>query len=244
MTRHSLLLLLLQDTTTITTIATTTTSLLLLHHSPFLLRILKSISPPEFLNDEDILMGFLPEKEKPTTNNKGSSTRFYGFGSDLSSPVESVMGSTETESDEEDYLTGLTRKLRNSTLSRRFLIIRFQFQVLTLFWLCLLLHPSSKLIHGVGATVVSVDRRGGGGGGHGGGGGGHGGGGGGRGGGGGGSRGGGRDPGFVVIPVYAGAGAHRQSRTHGGRNNGGGRNSAALPQLGFTLLALVVLLCF
>jgi hypothetical protein len=38
----------------------------------------------------------------------------YGFGSfmfssDLSSPIESVVGSTETESDEEDYLAGLTR---------------------------------------------------------------------------------------------------------------------------------------
>ncbi|KAJ9556381.1 hypothetical protein OSB04_010995 [Centaurea solstitialis] len=117
MTRHSLLLL--QDTTTS----------LLLHQSPFLFRILKSISPPEFLNDEDILMDFLPEKEKPTTtNNKGSSTGFYGVGSDLSYLVESVIGSTETESDEEDYLIGLTRKLRNNTLSRRFMEIRFQFQ--------------------------------------------------------------------------------------------------------------------
>jgi hypothetical protein len=31
------------------------------------------------------------------------------FSSDLSSPIESVVGSTETESDEEDYLAGLTR---------------------------------------------------------------------------------------------------------------------------------------
>ncbi|KAJ9552067.1 hypothetical protein OSB04_016112 [Centaurea solstitialis] len=115
----------LQDTTTTTT--TTTTSLLLHHHSPVLLRILKFISPPEFLNDEDILMDFLPEKEKPN-NSKGSSTGFYGFGSHLSSPVEFVMGSTEIESDEEDYLTGLTRKLCNSTFSRRFMEIIFQFQ--------------------------------------------------------------------------------------------------------------------
>ncbi|KAJ9563620.1 hypothetical protein OSB04_008780 [Centaurea solstitialis] len=98
------------------------------HHSPILLCILKFISPPEFLNDEDILTDFLPEKEKPTTNNnKGSSTGFYGFGSHLSSPVEFVMGSTEIESDEEDYLTGLTRKLCNNTLSRRFMEIIFQF---------------------------------------------------------------------------------------------------------------------
>jgi len=33
----------------------------------------------------------------------------FGFSSDLSSHVESVVGSTETESDEEDYLAGLTR---------------------------------------------------------------------------------------------------------------------------------------
>ncbi|KAJ9555899.1 hypothetical protein OSB04_010513 [Centaurea solstitialis] len=79
------------------------------HHSPFLLRILKPISSPEFLSNEDILMEFLLEKEKPTNNNnKGSSTEFYGFGLDLSSPVESVMGSIETESNEKDYLTELT----------------------------------------------------------------------------------------------------------------------------------------
>ncbi|KAJ9549148.1 hypothetical protein OSB04_021691, partial [Centaurea solstitialis] len=112
-----------------TTTTTTTTTSLLLHHSPILLCILKFISPPEFLNDEDILTDFLPEKEKPTTNNnKGFSTGFYGFGSHLSSPVEFVMGSTEIESDEEDYLTGLTRKLCNNTLSRRFMEIIFQFQ--------------------------------------------------------------------------------------------------------------------
>lgn len=47
----------------------------------------------------------------------------YGFGassghscSDLSSPVESVVGSTETESDEEDYIAGLTRQIAHSTL--------------------------------------------------------------------------------------------------------------------------------
>ncbi|KAI3706494.1 hypothetical protein L6452_24278 [Arctium lappa] len=122
-------------------------------------------------------------------------------------------------------------------------------RVLMLFWvLCLHLYPSSKLIHAAAATkeqlvvhqttMSSVDRRGGGGG-HGGGG--HGGGAGAR---GGGSRGSGRDPGVVVIPVYAGAGAHRQYRTHHGRNDGGRRYSAALPQLVFTVLALVLLLCF
>ncbi|KAI3772628.1 hypothetical protein L6452_03818 [Arctium lappa] len=82
--------------------------------------------PPEFLNDEDILMDFLPEKPiSGTRNNKVVSSGFYGFGSygpnsDLSSPVESVMGSTETESDEEDYLTGLTRKFATSTIQEDF----------------------------------------------------------------------------------------------------------------------------
>ncbi|CAK7333625.1 unnamed protein product [Dovyalis caffra] len=43
-----------------------------------------------------------------------------GFSSDISSPVESVVGSTETESDEEDYLAGLTRQMAHSTLEDDF----------------------------------------------------------------------------------------------------------------------------
>lgn len=75
--------------------------------------------PTEFLNDEDLLMDFKSAKTNHT-GNKSTST-LYGFGaygsnSDLSSPVESVMGSTETESDEEDYLNELSRKLAQSTL--------------------------------------------------------------------------------------------------------------------------------
>ncbi|MBA0687847.1 hypothetical protein Goari_015348, partial [Gossypium aridum] len=38
----------------------------------------------------------------------------FGFG--LNSPVESVVGSTETDSDEEDYLAELTRLMAHSTL--------------------------------------------------------------------------------------------------------------------------------
>lgn len=38
-----------------------------------------------------------------------------GFSPDPGSPVESVVGSTETES-EEDYLAGLTRQMAHSTL--------------------------------------------------------------------------------------------------------------------------------
>ncbi|KAH8506054.1 hypothetical protein H0E87_013043 [Populus deltoides] len=44
----------------------------------------------------------------------------FGFSSDLSSPVESVVGSIETESDEEDYLAGLTRQMVHSTLEDGF----------------------------------------------------------------------------------------------------------------------------
>ncbi|KAL7588857.1 uncharacterized protein LOC111887118 [Lactuca sativa] len=81
--------------------------------------------PPEFLNDEDILMDFIPGKPNPATPtgvlNKGSySFGSYGPNSDLSSPVESVMGSTETESDEEDYLNCLSQKFAKTTLQDDF----------------------------------------------------------------------------------------------------------------------------
>ncbi|KAI7747484.1 hypothetical protein M8C21_025900 [Ambrosia artemisiifolia] len=81
--------------------------------------------PPEFLTDEDILMDFTgkPNSGAPTGLNK-SSSGFYGFGlnpnSGLTSPVESVIGSTETESDEEDYLNGLTRKFSNTSVKDDF----------------------------------------------------------------------------------------------------------------------------
>uniref|UniRef100_A0A5B7A8E9 Uncharacterized protein n=1 Tax=Davidia involucrata TaxID=16924 RepID=A0A5B7A8E9_DAVIN len=85
--------------------------------------------PPQFLTDDDILMDY-----NNGSNSKGDKfsrerdTGFYfpheysyGLGSfapysDLSSPVESVVGSTETESDEEDYIAELTRKMAHSTL--------------------------------------------------------------------------------------------------------------------------------
>ena len=41
----------------------------------------------------------------------------FGTSSNLSSPVESVVNSSETESDEEDYLIGLTRQMARSTLA-------------------------------------------------------------------------------------------------------------------------------
>lgn len=68
--------------------------------------------PPQFLTDDDILMDF---KQPCKANGDGGDG--FGPNSDLSSPVESVMGSTETESDEEDFLVGLTWKMVNSTLT-------------------------------------------------------------------------------------------------------------------------------
>lgn len=80
--------------------------------------------PPEFLTDDDLAM----EKYETDTHEatKGSLLSFevpymgfgsFGTSSDLSSPVESVVGSSETESDEEDYLVGLTRQMARSTLA-------------------------------------------------------------------------------------------------------------------------------
>lgn len=79
--------------------------------------------PIEFLTAEEVLM------DKENLNKNGSKTELkpslcfpnefpyefdsFGSSSALSSPVESVMGSsTETESsDEDDFLAGLTRRL-------------------------------------------------------------------------------------------------------------------------------------
>lgn len=79
--------------------------------------------PPQFLNDDDDLFTELKGHKNDGRNGlgfggdyqRGYSSGFYGFGpnSDLSSPVD---GSTETESDEEDYITELTRKMSRSTL--------------------------------------------------------------------------------------------------------------------------------
>lgn len=68
--------------------------------------------PSEFLTDEDILM----DNEENLVKSVGLCfpPEFpYDYGSSvLSSPGESVVGSTETESDEEDLLlTELTRQL-------------------------------------------------------------------------------------------------------------------------------------
>ncbi|KAK3037480.1 hypothetical protein RJ639_031974 [Escallonia herrerae] len=90
--------------------------------------------PPQFLaDDDDVLSGYRNNKPVKTGRSNagvglfggeigGGFSEFpSGFGpsgpnSDLSSAVESVLGSTETESDEEDFLAGLTRKMARSTL--------------------------------------------------------------------------------------------------------------------------------
>ncbi|XP_039019581.1 uncharacterized protein LOC120151108 isoform X2 [Hibiscus syriacus] len=91
--------------------------------------------PPRFLTDDDL---FMDKGEVKSTNHKDLENEFrldldgsnkplftyefahgfgsLGFASDPSSPVDSVVGSTETESDEEDYLVGLTRQMAHSTL--------------------------------------------------------------------------------------------------------------------------------
>ncbi|CAN4106039.1 unnamed protein product [Withania somnifera] len=80
--------------------------------------------PPQFLTDDDLLMDFKNHSVGDVKNDRNSKLflseftcgfNFNPFGphSDLSSPVESVVGSTETESDEDDFIT---RKMAHSTL--------------------------------------------------------------------------------------------------------------------------------
>ncbi|CAN4126190.1 unnamed protein product [Withania somnifera] len=61
--------------------------------------------PSQFLTDDELLMDFKSNSIGPV----------FGTHSDLSSPVESVIGSVDTESDEEECITGLTRKMAHST---------------------------------------------------------------------------------------------------------------------------------
>lgn len=98
--------------------------------------------PSEFLTDDDTLMDLSNSKAKNDGDGFGFAFAFgsetdassrplfpyespYGFGSlgvpsDLSSPVESLVGSSETESDEEDFLAGLTLQMARSTLEDGF----------------------------------------------------------------------------------------------------------------------------
>lgn len=86
--------------------------------------------PPQFLTD-DMFMDKGGDKNKKDVFNletEVNNTLFpldfpYGFGSGfglpysaLGSPVESVVGSAEAESDEEDFLAALTRQMAQSTL--------------------------------------------------------------------------------------------------------------------------------
>ncbi|XP_073034178.1 uncharacterized protein [Primulina eburnea] len=70
--------------------------------------------PSEFLTDDDLLMDFQKKQGDDFSCGFGSS---FGFHSDLSSPVYSVTGSTETESDEDDFISFLTQKMNYSTLN-------------------------------------------------------------------------------------------------------------------------------
>ncbi|KAL2502982.1 hypothetical protein Fot_36830 [Forsythia ovata] len=74
--------------------------------------------PPQFLSDDDLLIGGQNKihQTKRTDDYSFAFGNSFGPFSDLSSPVESVMGSTETESDEDDYMTELTRKIAQSTI--------------------------------------------------------------------------------------------------------------------------------
>ena len=93
--------------------------------------------PPQFLTDDDLFMDKSKAKNSPKNLKDGFGLEFdgskslfpyefpsgfgsSGFSSDISSPGESVVGSTETESDEEDYLAGLTRQMARSTLEDDF----------------------------------------------------------------------------------------------------------------------------
>lgn len=74
--------------------------------------------PSEFLTDEDLLTDFESDRLKTRRFDDFS----FGFGnslsfnSDLSSPADTVTSPTETESEDDDLVSELTRKLAQSTL--------------------------------------------------------------------------------------------------------------------------------
>lgn len=96
--------------------------------------------PSQFLTDDDLLMDF---KDNSTVGERNDGVKYlgrdfqlglnpFGLQSDLSSPVESAVGSVDTES-EEEYITELTRKMAHSTLHES----GFGYQntkVLLIFW--------------------------------------------------------------------------------------------------------------
>ncbi|XP_073017557.1 uncharacterized protein [Primulina eburnea] len=70
--------------------------------------------PSEFLTDDELLMGF--KTDRRLNDFRDGYVHSFGFSSELSSPSESVFGSAETASDDDDYLTGLAHKLAYATL--------------------------------------------------------------------------------------------------------------------------------
>lgn len=71
--------------------------------------------PAEFLTDDDLLTDFKIESKTRADISYGFGSPF-GLTTDLSSPVPSAAGTTETESDEDDSVSKLTRNLAGSTL--------------------------------------------------------------------------------------------------------------------------------
>lgn len=79
---------------------------------------LEFLLPSELLTDDDLLTDFNTDRIR-TRISDDASCGFgnpFGFSSDLSSPVESVTGTMETESDEYDFIAELSRKVSHSTL--------------------------------------------------------------------------------------------------------------------------------
>ncbi|KZV18544.1 hypothetical protein F511_21572 [Dorcoceras hygrometricum] len=74
--------------------------------------------PSGFLTDDELLNDFRAHRftKKPADDFSHGFWCSSGFSSDLSSPVESSMGSTETESDEDDFIAFLTRKIAYASL--------------------------------------------------------------------------------------------------------------------------------
>ncbi|XP_051113698.1 uncharacterized protein LOC127239541 [Andrographis paniculata] len=74
--------------------------------------------PSEFLTDEDLLTDFKTDRcgSKSTDDGRCGLGSSFGGGSNLSSPVLSAAGMTETESDEDDFMAELNRKVARSTL--------------------------------------------------------------------------------------------------------------------------------
>ncbi|EPS70549.1 hypothetical protein M569_04210 [Genlisea aurea] len=69
--------------------------------------------PTEFLTDDELLTDFGAKWRAGYSTGFGSC---FGVNSDLNSPVESVTGSVETESDEDEIVFGITQGMRKASL--------------------------------------------------------------------------------------------------------------------------------